>query len=434
MTFFRAIRNIFKIEALVNKLLYTFAVLLVFRFGKHVPIPGINIELLNTLSQQIGREGFLAYLNLMSGGALGQCSIFSIGISPYITASIGMQFLVLSFPYLEALSKEGESGRNIINQYTRYLAFFMSLFQGITFVTLIERGGLFNSKNLILSPGWGFRLGSVLVLSAGAMFVMWLGEQITKNGIGQGASVLIFASIVSGIPSSSLRLLNNVYLGEMSPLIFFGIAAFIFLMLTSIVFFEKGEKRIPICYAKKVMNKRGALGGITTYMPLKINPSGVMPVILAMPALAIFVSAFKYAISYVPFGSEYVGLFDYGSLGHNLLTVVFIFWFNFAYTSIIFNPEEIADNLKKSGGFIPGIRPGFKTANFFDFLLNRILVSGSFYMAVLAVLPALVLIYFSSPIFFSGLSVLIAVGVSMEIFAQVESYLIENRYEGFFSK
>ncbi len=419
--------NIFFIPELRKKLLFTLGVLIVHRIGNHIPVIGIDINALQALMKQTtGLGGFFAYLDLFSGGALRQCTIFALGIMPYITASIMMQMLSMTVPTLEALMKEGEYGRKIINQYTRYLTFGVSIMQSLGFAIIAER------YNLVLDPGWKFRLMFILSLTVGSMIVMWLGEQISLFGIGNGSSMLIFAGIVARFPDDVIRVWGSVEQGFMSweasvliLLIFLGIAA-------CIVFLEKGERKIPVQYTRRVVGQR-VYGGQSSYIPFKINTAGVMPVIFSNAVLNIptfLAAALAARFEVFKWISEQM---TYTGVLYNVIDFILIIFFSFFYTALIFNPDELADNIKKGGGFIPGIRPGKKTAEFFNYILTRIGLIGAIYLGLLAILPNLLNMAISIPFYFSGTAMLIVVGVALDTAAQVESYLIEHRYEGFLS-
>ena len=422
----RSFKNIFLIPDLRQKVFYVFGVLAVFRFGMHVPLPGINTVMLKQFMSTSLVGGLFNYLQLVSGGALQQAAIFGLAMSPYITASIMMQLLTIMTPTLEALAKEGEHGRRIINQYTRYLALGLSLVQGFAFVAVLER-----QEGLILEPGWGFRLTSILMLSVGSMFVMWLGEQISAHGLGgSGSSFIIFASIVCNLPGAILKLINSVSLGQMSPILALFIVFFTAVIISCIVFLERGERRIPVQYAKRIVGHK-VYGGVTSYIPFKLNSAGVVPIIFAgtiltMPMLLINALASKYP-SFL-WLSEF---FAYGGLVNNLITIGLIIFFAFVYTAIIFNPVELAENIRKSGGYIPGIHPGKKTAAFFDYVLTRVGFPGAVYLATLAILPRVVSSVFTFPVAIEGISLLITVGVALDLSSQLESTLIERNYEGF---
>ncbi len=420
--------NIFSIAELRKKILFTLGILIVHRIGFHIPVIGIDINALKGVMQQAsGLGGLFAYLDLFSGGALSKCTIFALGIMPYITASIMMQMLSMTVPTLEQLMKEGEYGRKIINQYTRYLTFAVSIMQSLGFAVIAER------YNLVLEPGWGFRLMFILTLTVGSMIVMWLGEQISLFGIGNGSSMLIFAGIVARFPDDFIRVFGSVQQGLMSwevavliLLVFLGITA-------CIVFLEKGERKIPVQYTRRIVGQR-VYGGQSSYIPFKINTAGVMPVIFSNAVLNIpvFVSTLL-ASRFEIFKSVAEQLLPTGIL-FNVLDFILIIFFSFFYTALVFNPDELAENIKKSGGFIPGIRPGRKTSEFFNYILTRIGLIGAIYLGMLAVFPNLLNAFVSTAgIWISGTSMLICVGVALDFAAQVESYLIEHRYEGFLS-
>ncbi len=429
----RNVKNIFLIEDLRNKLFFTFGVLAVFRFGVHVPIPGFDTVALGELMNNVTSGGFMGYLNLFSGGALQNIAIFSLGISPYINASIMIQILSMIVPELEALSKEGEYGRRKINNYTRYLAFVLSIFYSIVLLTTFEAF----YGNLVLVPGWGFRLTTIMMLTAGSQLVMWLGEQINQYGIGQGSSLIIFAGIVTGLPGGILKLVGGVMGNSIDPLIAIAIVLFLLVLLGCIVFLEKGERRITVQYAKRVVGQR-VYGGVSSYIPFKLNSAGVVPVIYATFMLTPFMTIINW-ISGKSEGSfpqikMLASLFEYGSPAYYVIFALMIIFFSFLYTSIQYRPDDIADNLRKSGGFIPGIRPGRRTAEFIEYLLTRVGLPGSIYLASLAIFPDIALKALSSPVIFSGTGLLIAVGVALDTSAQVEAALIDRKYEGFLSK
>ncbi len=428
---FNVIRGLFKIEALRMRLLYTGFILAVVRIGRQIPLPGIDLDALSVLKDSFSSTGFLGYFNTMAGGALAQCSVFSLGISPYITASIMMQILTLSFPFLEALSKEGETGRAIISRYTRYLTVFVSCMQGAGYIAYIERG-IGTGISLVLNPDWWFRLKALFILAVGSIFVMWLGEQISRFGIGQGSSILIFASIVASLPQMCLQLFVGVMSGEVSQAGLTLLILIVACLTGCIIFLEKGERRITVYYAKRIIGRsNSAFSGVTSYIPFKINSVGVMPVILTGSMLTFLVGAFDYILKTFAPHSMMVGFFSYNTWGYNLLTAILIVFFNFSYMSLFFNPFDLADNLRKSGGFLPGIRPGARTAEYFDYLLSRIGTPGAMYMAFLAIIPGVLSYYLSLPMVFSGLSLLIAVGVALDTSSQIETYFIENKYENF---
>ncbi len=421
--------NIFNIPELKRKVFITLGILVIHRLGNHIPIIGIDIERLQAMmTQQSSLGGLLSYLDLMSGGSLRQCMLFSLGIMPYITSSIMMQMLTLSVPQLEVLAKEGDYGRKIINQYTRYLALGVSIMQSFGFAMIVERLGL------VVAPGWAFRALFILSLTIGSMFVMWLGEQISLFGLGNGSSMIIFAGIVARFPRDVLTIIASVQEKLLDPLLAVVILLIVVGIAACVVFLEKGERKIPVQYTRRVVGQR-MYGGQSTYIPFKINSAGVMPVILAnavftMPVFLATALAGKF--EFFKMISESL---TPGGLVHSALDFVLIIFFSFFYTAIQYNPEELAENIKKSGGFIPGVRPGKKTAEFFNYILTRIGLVGALYLAMLVLLPTIVHTVLSMPFYLpnimSGTALLIAVGVALETAAQIESYLIEHRYEGF---
>jgi len=425
----RNFKNIFVVPDLRAKVLFTFAVLAVYRFGVHIPIPGINTVVLNGLSGSgAAGGGLLSYLDMFTGGALRHFAVFALGMVPYINASIMMQVLSVAVPQLEALSKEGNYGRYLINQYTRYLAFGLSLVQGFGLAMYIE-----NFPNLALTPGWAFRLGTMFTLSVGSLFVMWLGEQINTYGIGNGSSMIIFAGIVANLPAAIIKIAHDIQLGQNDPLIILAFALLVIATVTCVVFLEKGERRVAVHYARKVVGNR-AYGGQTSYIPFKLNSASVIPVIFAgsIMSMVLFLVNWGAMRKFAVF--EFLGeLLSWTAPLNWMLTALLIVFFAYMYTMIIFNPVELAENIRKQGGFIPGLRPGKKTAEFFDYIIMRICLPGAIYLATLAILPRIIGLSGTFPVMFEGTSMLIVVGVAMDASAQIESFLIERRYEGFLS-
>lgn len=405
--------------------------LIVYRIGNHIPVIGIDIQQLqHFMTQKTGLGGLFSYLDMFSGGSLKQCTLFALGIMPYITASIMMQILSMSVPTLEQMMKEGDYGRKIINQYTRYLAFAISLIQSFSFAVVVERYGL------VLDPGWAFRFMFMFSLTIGSMVVMWLGEQIALHGIGSGSSMIIFAGIVSRFPHDVFGTLQAVRDKIMDPVIALVLFGIVVGMAACIVFLEKGDRKIPVQYTRRIVGQR-MYAGQSTYIPFKINTAGVMPVIFSNAVLNVplFLSAML-ASRFPLFKYLSDSLLQPTGLAYNVVDFGLIIFFSFFYTALIYNPEELAENIKKSGGFIPGYRPGRKTAEFFNYLLTRLGLVGSLYLGLLAVAPNLVYALLPIPFYLttlSGTSLLIMVGVALETAAQVESYLIEHRYEGFLS-
>lgn len=426
----RSIKNIFAIPELLQKILFTLGVLIVFRLGSYIPVMGINVAAVREVMERAsaGMAGsLLRHLDVFSAGALERCTIFALGIGPYITSSIMMQMLTMTIPSFEALAKEGEYGRKVINQYTRYLTLGLSLMYSFAYALYLE-----NQPGLVLNPGWGFRIPFVLTVTVGALFVMWLGEQISLFGLGNGSSMLIFAGIVSRFPEYVIRTYAAVWewetLAGWQALL---ILAIIIVITAAIIFVEKGERKIPVQYARRVVGQR-VYGGQSTYIPFKINPSGVMPVIFAGAMLNVpLVISTMLSYKFEFFQKVSTEWFARGGILFNVTEFLLIIAFSFFYTALIFNPEELAENIKKSGGFIPGIRPGGQTARFFNYILTRVGLVGAIYLALLALAPNFLNAIFKMPFYLGGTSLLIVVGVALETASQIESYLIEHRYEGF---
>jgi len=436
--------------------MFTFALLAVYRIGGHVPVPGINFEALDSIFQsQAG--SLLGFLDLFSGGNLRRLTIFALGIMPYISASIILQLLTVIWPYLEKLSKEGgEAGRRKITQWTRYGTVVLSVIQalGISF-WLENMGGTGGGPQVVLHPGLSFRLMTILTLTTGTAFIMWLGEQISERGIGNGISLIIFAGIVVGLPGAIKSTVEDLMTGNIGAIALIFLMALMVAVVAAIVFVERAQRRIPVQYARRVVGRR-TYGGLSTHLPLRLNTGGVIPVIFASSILSIFQT-----IAQVPFvqntawARDLLHQFDYTMPLYNLLYFLFIIFFCYFYVSIIFNPMDTADNLQKFGGFIPGIRPGRRTAEHIDSILTRLTFVGSIYLGLIALLPTILISGLnvgSIPgvgsilegilpgfltaglgvkFYFGGTSLLIVVGVAMDTVQQVESQLIMRHYEGF---
>lgn len=417
-------KNIFKIPELKNKLLITLGIIIVHRIGAYIPAIGVNVANLAThLAQSPAISGLLKYFDIVSGGALDKFGIFALGIGPYINASIIMQILSLTLPSLEALSKEGEYGRKIINQYTRYLTLIISIGYAFVSAVLLNNQNLSNPE-LLVQGGIGFIALFTLSLTVGSMFVMWLGEQISLFGIGNGSSMIIFSGIISRLPSGIAALVQTA---QTKPLNVFILISIFILIIFSIIYLEKASRKIPVQYARRIVGQR-VYGGQSSYIPFKINTSGVMPVIFAQALL----NAPMFIVGL--FGIKWLTeAFQPGGLMYSALEFALIIFFTYFYAAIAFNPEELADNMKKSGGFVPGIRPGKQTANYFDFILNRIGLVGAIYLGLLAIAPGILSRILGVPAFINGTSLLIMVSVALDMSAQIEAYLIEHKYEGFLS-
>lgn len=424
----RNFKNIFLVSDLRKKVFFTLGVFAVYRLGTHIPIPGVNTYAFSKFFSGGLMGGLLSHFDLFAGGALRRFAVFALGMGPYITASIMMQLLTVMLPSLEQLSKEGEHGRRVIGQYTRYLTLGLSLMYGLSTALVIER-----SPGLVITPGWSFRFTTMIIMAVGALFVMWLGEQINARGIGNGSSMIIFAGIISTFPAAALQVLEKIRLGGAEEMFWAAIlVGLLIAAIACIVFMERGERRIPVQYAKRVVGHK-VYGGQSSYIPLKLNSAGVIPVIFAgalmsMPVTIASLLATKIAFFKVV-AEEWL---RQGSILSTVLTAGLIMFFSFFYTAIIFNPVELADNIRKSGGFIPGIRPGKRTADFFDYILTRVGLPGSLYLAALAIAPGIIYLMLPQlPTIFRGISLLIVIGVALDTSAQLESQLIERRYEGF---
>lgn len=428
MILLRTFKNLFTIPELRQKLMFTLGVIFVYRLGTFIPVIGVDGFLLAQYMESAKTLGGLfQFLDTFSGSALAQCTVFALGIGPYITASIMMQLLSMSIPSLELLVKEGEHGRKIINQYTRYLACVLSIVYSFGYATFLVANGL------VIDPGIWFRIVFMTTLTAGSMFVMWLGEQVSLFGLGNGASVIVFAGIVARFPRDILSTVLWVMEDRIDVVGAVGIWAIFVILTMCIIFLERGDRKVPVQYARRVIGNR-MYAGQSTYIPFKLNPVGVMPVLFAQAILNIPLQIAGFLAGRFDFFKSLLGDYlAYNGLLFNILTFVLIIIFYYVYAALLYNPVEIADNLKKNGGFVPGIRPGKQTADFFDFILTRIGVAGALYLATLAVLPTVIYSVITMPFFLSGTSILIAVGVALDTSAQIEAYLIERRYEGFLS-
>jgi len=426
VSFANAFSNLFKVAELRKRLLYTLFLLAVYRIGVFVTAPGVNRVVMKKAIETSG--GFLNLFNLFTGGALEQLSIFALGIMPYVSASIILQLLTVVVPTLEKLSKEGEMGRRKITQYTRYGTILLSIVQGFGIARYLES---VKSGNESVVPddakGWGFRILTVITLTAGTAFIMWLGEQITERGIGNGISLIIFAGIVARVPQAIIQTWSTFQdKAEGSDVDLLILAAVMLVTIGVITYVERAYRKIPVHYAKRVVGKQ-TFSGQSTHLPLKVNMSGVIPPIFAssillFPAtLATWIPAFK----------GFADAMQRGGWIYNGLYVIGIIFFAYFYTAVTFNPVDVADNLKKYGGYVPGIRPGKKTADYIDHVLSRITFGGAVYMAAVCVLPSILITKYNVPFQFGGTALLIVVGVALDTVQQIESHLITRHYEGF---
>jgi preprotein translocase subunit SecY len=447
-------RNIFAIPDLRKRLFFTFALLAVYRVGCNIPTPGIDPQALLEFMEAV-QGTFLGLVNTFTGGSLERVAVFALGIMPYITASIVLQLLTVVWPYLEKLSKEGELGRRKITQYTRYGTMLISTIQSTGIAVWIERVSTPGGAALVPNPGWGFRLMTILTLTTGCAFVMWLGEQITERGIGNGISLIIFAGIIVGLPGAIVNTLQGLQGGNLTLLKIVFLSAFMLVTVSFIVYMERAQRRIPVQYAKRVVGRK-IYGGQNTYLPLRVNTGGVIPVIFASSVVMIPATiAGMFQNEWLQKVADYLG---YGQPLHYLLYVIAIIFFCYFYVSIIFNPADTAENLRKYGGFIPGIRSGKRTSEYIDRILTRLTLVGAIYLAAVSVLPEFLLsgvnvagIPFVGAALdanlpdwvtrgmgisfrFGGTSLLIVVGVAMDFVQQLESQLVMRNYEGFMKR
>ncbi len=422
--------NIFKIPELKRRILFTLALLIVYRIGVHIPVPGVDAVALASFFDR-ARGTLLGLFDMFSGGAFEQMSVFALGIMPYISASIILQLLTVTVPHLERLSKEGEQGRKKITQYTRYGTIVLSIIQGFAIGVGLESMSAPGGAPVVISAGWGFRLMTVVTLTAGTAFIMWLGEQITERGIGNGISLIIFAGIVCRLPTAMANTFRLLSTGEIAIFLVLLLVVLMVGVIGVIIFVETAQRRIPVQYAKRVVGRR-MYGGQSTHLPLKINTSGVIPPIFAS-SIIMFPATVANFIN-VPWIQTIAGAFRPGQWGYELLYVAFIFFFCFFYTAVTFNPVDVAENMKKQGGYIPGIRPGKRTADYIDRVLTRITLGGAFYVSTVCVLPSILISQFNVPFYFGGTALLIVVGVAIDTIAQMESHMLSRHYEGFLKK
>src|SRR5215467_1785557 len=420
--------NFGKAKELRDRLLFTFAMLIVARLGTYIPMPGIDPT---AIAQQIHQQqgGLLEVFNVLAGGAVQRIAIFTLGIMPYISASIIMQLMTTVFPTLEALKKEGEAGRKVINQYTRYATVGLAAVQAYGIAIGLESWG-----HAVINPGMFFLVTSVVTLTGGTILLMWIGEQITARGVGNGISLIIMVGIVARFPSMIVSALTAAQHGAVDPVTLILGAVGIVILIGIIVFMERAQRRLLVQYPKRQVGNR-MFGGESSHLPLKLNVSGVIPPIFASSLLLIPTTVVTFNAQNVPDWLQTVVTYiSHGRPLYLLLYALMIFFFAFFYTSIVFNPEETAENLRKYGGFLPGIRPGKNTANFIDFVLTRITVVGAIYLAVVCLIPEYLIYQYSIPFYLGGTSILIVVSVTMDTVAQIQSHLIAQQYEGLIKK
>ncbi len=421
-----------KAEDLKKRLWFTLGALIIFRLGTFIPMPGINpLAFAETFKSQAG--GMLGMANLFSGGAIERMAIFALNIMPYISASIIMQLMSSINPKLAALKKEGEAGRKQINQYTRYLTVILATLQAYGIAVGLE-GSRNAAGSVVIDPGMFFRATTVITLVGGTMFLMWLGEQITQRGVGNGTSLIIFAGIVAGLPGALVQLFELSRTGSISPGVLVFFLALALSVIAAIVFFERAQRRLLVQYPKRQVGNK-MFQGDASHLPLKLNSSGVIPPIFASSLLLLPITVAQFSAGQGPeWLNTAVAALGTGQPLHMLVYALLIMFFAFFYTAVVLDPKETADNLRKFGGFLPGIRPGEKTAEYIDYVLTRITVVGAIYLAVVCVLPEMLTAYAGIPLYFGGTSLLIAVSVTMDTVAQVQSHLIAQQYEGLIKK
>ncbi len=420
------VQNIARITELRNRILFTFGMLAVYRLGAFVITPGINAEVIRGFFQQMQGTMF-GLFSMFSGGALEQLSIFSLGIMPYISASIIFQLLTVVIPHLETLKKEGEQGRKKINQYTRYATIGLAMFQGMLIAVALENGQF--GQGAVAFPGWGFRLMCMITLTTGTAFIMWLGEQITERGIGNGISLIIFAGIIINIPSGIGRLVQLIQTDQFSILQTLTFAVIGIAVIGFVVVVERGQRRIPIQHARRVVGKRVQQGGMS-YFPLRVNTAGVIPAIFASSLLLFPFTIGQFTDS--PAVQRFIDTYlNPASMVYQAVYISLIVFFCYFYTAIMINPDDVAENIKKSGAYVPGIRPGKNTADYINRVLTRITLVGAIYMSAVCVLPTLLAVKMNIPFYFGGTALLICVGVGLDTIGQIEAHLVSRQYEGF---
>ena len=422
------LKAIFELKELRQKFIFTLLMFAIYRLGSHIPIPGINVDALQDFLRAFQGTIFALY-DIFSGGNLNRMTVFALGVMPYISASIMMQLLTVAIPQLQRLAKEeGDYGRYKINEYTKYLTLFVAFVQSLG-IALWLRGQV-SPKGIpvVENPGFMFIFTTVITLVAGTMFLVWIADRITEKGIGNGASLIIFAGIVAGFPNAIIQFLEKVKTGDIGPLEILLIVALVIAIIVGIVYVQEAERRIPIQYPGRQVGRQ-VLAGRRTYLPIKINPAGVIPIIFAQALLLIPTSILTFIEH--PFVQLFAQVLAPGSILYNALYVMFIVFFTYFYSAVLINPQEIAENLHKAGAFIPGVRPGQETVKYLEKIINRLIFFGALFLSVIALIPILVSTWFNIPFYFGGTTALIVVGVALDTFRQIETYLIQKKYKKF---
>lgn len=425
------IQSIFKIPELRRRILFTLALLVVFRVGAYVPVPGIDSQALSQALES-ARGTLLGLYDMFAGGAFSRATIFALGIMPYISASIIMQLLTAVIPYFEKLQKEGEEGRRKITQYTRYGTVVLAMIQSYGISMFLE-GGLGMGLQVVPNPGFAFRLLTMVTLTSGTVFLMWLGEQISDKGIGNGISLLIFTGIIARYPNDIIRTFTAVRVGELKLFTLIFLLALMVMIVAGVVVMTQAMRKIPVQYAKRVIGRR-IYGGQSTHIPLRVNTAGVIPIIFAQAILMFPQSLGTFFGGTMGFMQRVAELLNPTTVLYNILYAAIIVFFAYFYTAIVFNPRDLAENMQRYGGFIPGIRPGKRTADYIDRVLTRVTLPGALFLAFIAILPSIFMYRFNAPFVFGGTGLLIVVGVALDTLQQVESHLIMRHYEGFLKK
>jgi preprotein translocase subunit SecY len=421
-----------KATELKQRIWFTLGALIVYRIGTYIPVPGVDASVMGEMMTQHGGAGILGMFDMFTGGALRRMTVFALNIMPYISASIIIQLMSAAIPTLETLKKEGESGRKKLNQYTRYLTVLIAMFQSYGIAVGLETmHGSFGAA--VIDPGWFFRFSCMITLVGGTMFLMWIGEQITARGIGNGTSLIIMSGIVANLPTAFASMLEMGRTGALSPFFILLFMVIAVLTIAIIVFVERAQRRIAVQYPKRQVGNR-MFGGDSTHIPLKLNTSGVIPPIFASSILLIPATIAGFATNGPPWMQMIAAQLGQGQPLYMFLYAFMIIFFSYFYTAVVFNPEETADNLKKYGGFIPGIRPGSATADYFDRILTRLTTVGGIYLVAICLLPQILITDYGLPFYFGGTSILIVVSVTMDTVTQIQSHLLAHQYEGLIRK